>query len=269
MIVTDDQARAFAAQLYEARRTGVPVPPFTDALADLGMADGYAIQQHLVDRLLADGERICGYKLGLTSAPMQKMLGVDSPDFGPVFASGVYRDGAELPVDAFIAPRIEAEIGVVLAEDLTGPDCTPGDALLATRGLVAAMEIVDSRIVDWRIKLADTVADLASCGAIALSSLVVPVEGFDPRLVGMVFSKNGRVVASGAGAAALGDPLAAVAWLANTLAPMGVTLPAGSVVMTGSLHAMVPVAPGDVFRAEFDRLGPITIRMANRTETAE
>jgi 2-keto-4-pentenoate hydratase len=174
-----------------------------------------------------------------------------------------------LPVDRFIAPRVEAEIGVILAEGLSGPHCTPAQALRATAGLVAALEIVDSRITDWRIKLADTVADLASNGAIALSSLVVPVDGFDPRLLGMVFTKNGEVVATGAGAAALGDPLAAVAWLANTLAPMGVTLPAGSVIMTGALHAMMPVAPGDVFRADFDRLGPITIRMASEQSPHE
>jgi 2-keto-4-pentenoate hydratase len=262
-IVTDEQAREFAVQLYEARRSGVPIAPFTDALPDLGMADGYAIQQHLARMLVADGETIVGYKLGLTSTPMQVLLGVDSPDFGPVFASGVFRDGAVLPVDAFIAPRVEAEIGVILAEDLSGPHCTPAQALQAAGGLVAAIEIVDSRIRDWKIKLADTVADLASNGAIALSSLVVPIDGFDPRLLGMVFTKNGEIVATGAGAAALGDPLAAVAWLANTLAPMGVSLPAGSVIMTGALHAMVPVQPGDVFRADFDRLGPITIRMAS------
>ncbi len=262
-IVTDEQARQFAEQLYEARRTRTPISAFTDAMPDLGMEDGYAIQQHLVARLMADGESIVGYKLGLTSLPMQQLLGVDSPDFGPVFASGVFRDGAVLPVDRFIAPRVEAEIGVILATDLTGPHCTPAQALAATAGLVAAVEIVDSRIADWKIKLADTVADLASNGAIALSSLVVPIDGFDPRLLGMVFTRNGEVVATGAGAAALGDPLAAVAWLANTLAPMGVTLPAGSVIMTGALHAMVPVAPGDVFRADFDRLGPITIRMAH------
>lgn len=262
-IVTDVQARQFAGQLYDARRTGVPIEPFTDALPGLGMVDGYAVQQHLVQRLLDDGEVIVGYKLGLTSRPMQQLLGVDSPDFGPVFASGVFGDGAELAMDGFIAPRVEAEIGVILAEDLSGPRCTATDVLASTAGLAAALEIVDSRIAGWRIKLADTVADLASGGAIALSSLVVPIDGFDPRLVGMVFAKNGEVVATGAGAAALGDPLAAVAWLANTLAPMGVTLPAGSVVMTGALHAMVPVVPGDVFRAEFDRLGPITIRMAH------
>ncbi len=262
-ILSDEQARAHAASLHEARRTGVAIAPFTDAQPDLGMADGYAIQQHLVRMLVDEGESIIGYKLGLTSTPMQKLLGVDSPDFGPVFASTVFRDGATLPVDRFIAPRMEGEIGVILGADLTGPHCTPAQALAATSGLVAALEIVDSRIADWRIKLADTVADLASNGAIALSSRVVPIEGFDPRLLGMVFTKNGEVVATGAGAAAMGDPLAAVAWLANTLAPMGVVLPAGSVIMTGALHAMVPVAPGDVFRADFDRLGPITIRMAS------
>ena len=263
VMVTDEQAHAFADALYEARRTGVPIAPFTESLPDLGMLDGYAIQQHLVARLMADGESIAGYKLGLTSAPMQRLLGVDQPDFGPVFSSGVFADGLVIPVDAFIAPRIEAEIGVILERDLAGPGCTPAGAMLATRGLVSALEIVDSRIIDWRVRLADTVADLASGGAIALSSTVVPVDGFEARLLGMVFTRNGDIVATGAGAAALGDPFAAVAWLANTLSPMGVVLPAGSVIMTGALHAMVPVAPGDVFRADFDRLGPITIRMAD------
>ena len=262
MVLSPEQVRAYGDALYSARQTRVAIAPFTDSDPSLRMEDGYAIQQHLVSRLLAGGETVVGYKLGLTSLPMQQLLGVDSPDFGPVFASGVFRDGAELPVDRFIAPRMEGEIGVVLAEDLRGPDCTPQQARRATAGLVAALEIVDSRIKDWKIKLADTVADLASSGAIALSSHVVPIDGFDPRLLGMVFSKNGEVIATGAGAAALGDPLAAVAWLANTLAPMGVTLPAGSIIMTGALHAMVPVAPGDVFRADFDRLGPITITMA-------
>ena len=203
MTLTDDQARGHADRLLHARDSGVPIAPFTDADPTLGMADGYAIQTHLVSSLLGRGETIVGYKLGLTSRPMQELLGVDSPDFGPVFASGVFRDGAELPVDRFIAPRIEGEIAVVLERDLTGPDCTP-------------------------------------------------------------LARNGDLGATGAGAAALGDPMAAVAWLANTLAPMGVTLPAGSVIMTGALHAMVPVSPGDVFRADFDRLGPITIRMANK-----
>jgi 2-keto-4-pentenoate hydratase len=262
-IITDDQAREWAAALYEARINRTAIAPFTDANPDLGAADGYAIQQHLVRRLLADGEQIVGYKLGLTSAPMQQLLGVDQPDFGPVFASTVYRDGAAVSVSNFIAPRVEAEIAIVLKDQLVGPHCTPAQVYQATEGLVAAIEIVDSRITDWRIKLADTVADLASNGAIALSSLVTPIDAVDPRLIGMVFTRNGELVATGAGAAALGDPLAAVAWLANTLAPLGESLPAGSVIMTGALHAMTPINPGDTFRAEFAHLGPITLRIVD------
>jgi 2-keto-4-pentenoate hydratase len=260
--LTYNQARVFADALYEARRTNVAITPITDEMPELGMLDGYAIQQILVSRLLEEGERIAGYKLGLTSTAMQELLGVDQPDFSPVFASNIYDDGAVLTVDSFIAPRIEAEIGVVLNGELAGPGCTVADVRMASKGLVAALEIVDSRIRDWKIKLADTVADLASNGAIALSQRIVPIEGFDPRLIGMVFTKNGELIATGVGAAAMGDPLATVAWLANTLAPLGQTLPAGSVIMTGALHAMVPLAPGDTFRAEFDRLGSISIRMA-------
>jgi 2-keto-4-pentenoate hydratase len=259
--LTDTQAKAFADALYQARRDRVAIDAFTASMTEIGVAEGYAIQQHLVDRLLSDGEEICGYKLGLTSAPMQQLLGVGQPDFGPVFASTVHRDGAVINTGDFIAPRVEAEIAVILDEDLSGPHCTAADVFTATRGLVAAIEIVDSRIKDWKIKIADTVADLASNGAIALSNTVTPLVDLDPRLVGMVFTKNGNVIATGAGAAALGDPLAAVAWLANTLAPMGVTLPAGSVIMTGALHAMTPITEGDVFRAEFDHLGPITLRI--------
>jgi 2-keto-4-pentenoate hydratase len=261
--LTWKQADEFAEALYLARQTRIPLAAFTDVLPDLGVEDGYAIQQCLVQRLIDDGETICGYKIGLTSAPMQQLLGVNQPDFGPIFDSMVYRDKAEIPVDRFIAPRIEAEIGVILGSDLSGPGCTPEQARQSTRGLVAALEIVDSRIRDWKIRLADTIADLASSGAIALSHLVVPVDGFDPRLIGMVFSKNGEVIATGVGAATLGDPFAAVAWLANNLAPMGIVLPAGSIIMTGALHAMVPIAPGDVFLAEYDRLGPISICMAS------
>jgi 2-keto-4-pentenoate hydratase len=259
MPVTDAPAKARA--LYDARRTRVPIPPFTDADPDLGMADGYAVQKELIDLLLADGDRIIGHKVGLTSKPMQKMVGVDSPDYGPVLASTVYRDGDTIPVSRFIAPKIEAEIVFVLGERLMGPGVTVTQAHAAIAGAVAAMEIVDSRIADWRIKLADTVADLASNGAMATSSRVVPITDFDTRLVGMTLTRNGELVDTGAGAAALGDPVAVVAWLANVLGADGVALEPGHLIMTGALHAAVPMTPGDVFRAEFDRLGPITVRV--------
>ncbi|WP_345384935.1 2-keto-4-pentenoate hydratase, partial [Pseudonocardia yuanmonensis] len=245
-----------------ARRTRTPIPPFTDTEPDLGMADGYAIQQELVALLLADGDRIVGHKVGLTAAPMQKALGIDTPDYGPVLASTVYRDGDAIPLDAFVAPKVEAEIVFVLGERLEGPGVTVTRTRAAITGAVAGMEIIDSRIADWRIKLADTVADLASNGAIATSSRIVPLDGLDTRLIGMALTRNGELVDTGAGAAALGDPVAVVAWLANTLGQHGVPLEPGHLILTGALHAAVPMTPGDVFRAEFDRLGPVTVRVS-------
>jgi 2-keto-4-pentenoate hydratase len=219
------------------------------------------VQEHLIKMLVADGERIGGYKVGLTSKPMQQMLGVTSPDYGPVFSSTVHASGAEIPLNWFIAPRIEAEIVFVLGERLAGPGVTVADANRATAGVAAAMEIIDSRIAGWRIKLADTVADLASGGAVAISGRIVPLAGLDTRLIGMVLTRNGELIDTGAGAAALGDPLTVVAWLANTLGEHGIALQPGHLVMTGSLHAAVPLAAGDVFQAEFDRLGAVTVRV--------
>jgi 2-keto-4-pentenoate hydratase len=259
MPVTDAAGKARA--LYDARRTRVPIPPFTDADPTLGMADGYAIQRELVPLLLADGDRVIGYKVGLTSKPMQRMIGVDSPDYGPVLGSTVYGDGDAIPLDRFIAPKLEAEIVFVLADELAGPGVSRLDARRAIHGAAAAMEIVDSRIQDWRIKLADTVADLASNGAVATSSRLVPLDDLDTRLIGMVLTRNGELVDTGAGAAALGDPVAVVAWLANVLGENGLRLEPGHLVMTGALGAAVPMRAGDVFRAEFDRLGPVTVRV--------
>ena len=259
MPLTDVPGKARA--LYEARRTRQAIAPFTDADPDLGMADGYAVQQELTRLLLADGDRIVGYKVGLTSKPMQQMIGVDEPDYGPVLASTVYSDGDIVSAGSFIQPKLEAEIAFVLGSPLAGPDVSVLDARRAIAGMTAAVEIVDSRFADWRIKLADTVADLASNGAVAVSSRLVPLEGVDPRLIGMVLTRQGELIDTGAGAAALGDPVKVVAWLANTLGAMGVKLEAGHLTMTGALHAAVPMRPGDVFRADFDRLGPLTVRV--------
>jgi 2-keto-4-pentenoate hydratase len=261
MLVSLTTARAKARALYDARRTRTPIPPFTDEDPALGIADGYSVQRELTELLLADHDQIAGYKVGLTSEPMQKLIGVDSPDYGPLLGSTVYRDGDEIPLNRFIAPKVEAEIVVVLGERLAGPGVTVTAARTAIAGAVAGMEIIDSRIADWRIKLADTVADLASNGAVATSSRLVPIADLDLRLVGMTFTRNGELIDTGAGAAALGDPVAVVAWLANVLGEHGVALEPGHLIMTGALHAAVPLSPGDVFRAEFDRLGAVTVRV--------
>jgi 2-keto-4-pentenoate hydratase len=256
-------ALAKAKQLYEARRTRVPIAPLTDADPTLGADEGYLIQQELVRLLLADGDRIVGHKVGVTSKPMQRMLGIDSPDFAPLLESTVYSDGAAVSAGAFIQPKIEAEIVFVMGARLAGPGVTPADARAAVEGVAAAVEIVDSRIVDWRIRLADTIADLASCGAVAYSSKLVPLSEVDTRLVGMVMSRDGELVDTGAGAAALGDPVAVVAWLANTLGERGVALEPGQLIMTGALHAAVPMAAGETYVAEFDRLGSVTVRVVD------
>lgn len=257
MSITDVAGKAKA--LYDARRNRVAIAPFTDADPALGIGDGYAVQSELVKLILADGDRIVGYKAGLTSKPMQALLGVDQPDFGPVLASTVYKDGDEVSLSRFIQPKIEAEIVLVLGAELRGPDATVDDARAAVQGASAAMEIVDSRFADWRIKLCDTVADLASNGAVVISETVLPLADVDPRLIGMVLTRNGALVDTGAGAAALGNPLAVVAWLANTLAGDGIALEPGHVVMTGALHAAVPMAPGERYLAEFDRLGSVGV----------
>ena len=260
--MSDPTVAELGAALYAARHSGVPIEPLTDGHAGMTVVDAYRVQRDLVARLLADGDRVVGYKLGLTSAPMQRMFGVDSPDFAPVLSSHVHPDGAEVAASDFIHPRVEAEIALVLGEDLAGPDCSTLDVARATSGATPAIEIVDSRIAGWRIKLADTIADLASSGAVVFGSTAVPVAGFDLRLAGMVFSRDGEMVATGAGAAALGGPLHATAWLVRTLAEFGDSLQAGQFVMTGALHAAVDIAPGQLYRAEFDRLGPVSLRIA-------
>jgi 2-keto-4-pentenoate hydratase len=259
--ITDVAGKARA--LYDARRTRTAIAPFTDEDPTLGMADGYAVQSELVRLILADGDRIIGYKAGLTSTPMQRMLGVDQPDYGPVLGSTVFRDGDEVSVGAFIAPKLEAEIVLVIGEQLRGPGVTLDDARAAVSGAAASMEIVDSRFVDWRIRLADTVSDLASNGAMVMSETVLPLADSDIRLIGMVLTRDGELVDTGAGAAAMGDPLAVVAWLANTLGADGVALEPGHVIMTGALHAAVPMRAGEKYRAEFDRLGSVSVRIVD------
>ncbi|MET9045797.1 fumarylacetoacetate hydrolase family protein [Streptomyces sp. NPDC004362] len=269
MDTATDESTMRARALYEARATGVPIAPFTDTHPALAAEDGYAVQRELVALLLTDGDRIVGYKAGLTSIPMQEMFDTCTPDYGPVLASTVHASGARLPVSAFIAPKVEAEIVFRLGRPLRGPGVTVEEARVAVREVMAGLEIVDSRIQDWRIRLADTIADLASNGAVVLAEPQPAGPDPDHRLTGMVFTRNGELVATGAGAAALGDPVAVVAWLANTLGAQGVTLEAGHLIMTGALHAAVPMRSGDTFVAEFDRLGTVTLHVDDSDDAGQ
>lgn len=254
-------SRAIAEALFQARQTRIPIPPLTETNPGITVADAYEIQGHLVELLKGDDGRLVGYKLGLTSKGMQDMLGIDEPDYGPVVSNMVWEDGVTVDLGQFIQPKVEGEIALMIDKPIKGPGVTAAQVADSLSGAIAAIEMVDSRIEDWRIKLPDTVADLASSAAAVLSSRVIPID-FDLRLTGMVITRNGETVATGAGAAALGDPVAAVAWLANTLAPYGVVLEPGQFIMTGALHAAFEPAPGDHIRAEFDRLGTVSMSFA-------
>lgn len=255
---------SLATALYEARQSRTPIEPLIAADPDLTVDDAYHIQQSLVRRHLAEGADIVGYKLGLTSQAMRDLLGVPEPDYAPVLSSMVFENDTELDLNNYIQPKAEAEIALVLGESLTGPGVSTDDARAAISGAIAAIEFVDSRIVDWRISLIDTIADLASSAATVLGDATVPMEGWEPRLCGMVVRRNGDIVDTGAGAAAMGDPVYAVAWLANTLAPYGVSLEPGQFIMTGALHAAFALEPGDEVEATFDRIGGVRLRTSER-----
>ncbi|MFT4229845.1 MAG: 2-keto-4-pentenoate hydratase [Microbacterium sp.] len=258
----DEEIATFARLLRETYRTRVPIPPLTDTVPHASVADAYAVQLAQVEAWRAEGRTIAGFKVGLTSKAMQRQLGVDRPDFGHIFGDTVLDASAPIDLDAFISPRVEPEISFVLREDLEGPGLTMMDLLRAVDYAIASIEIIDSRIADWRIGLADTIADNASFGAVLVGSRPVRIFDVDLGLVGCVVTRNGDIVSTGAGAAVLGDPLASALFLANTLGALGRPLPAGSLVMAGALSAAVPVAPGDTVTARFSSLGDVTARFA-------
>jgi len=253
-------AQAHADALREAERTRVAIPPLTQTDPSLTAADAYAIQTINFERKLADGGRLLGRKVGLTSKPMQEMLGVDEPDFGVLTDDMFVEEGDDVDLGTLLQPRIEAEIAFLLADDLAGPGVTTAHAERAVAGALPALEIIDSRIADWKITLADTIADNASCGRVVLGGRVTKLDALDLRLVGMAITRNGELSDTGAGAAVLGNPLRCVAWLANAIARFGDTLRAGDIVLAGALHRAIPIQPGDVFRAGFAHLGAVTTR---------
>jgi 2-keto-4-pentenoate hydratase len=233
------------------------------------VVDAYGIQLANVDHVVAAGHRVLGHKVGLTSRAMQEMLGVEEPDFGVLTDDMIVDDGASIDLAVMIQPRVEAEIALVLGHDLHGPGVTTAEALHAVRFAVPALEIIDSRIAGWRIRLADTIADNGSSGRFVLGPQRTAVDGIDLRLVGMAFSRNGTIVDAGAGAAVLGHPARCVAWLANKLAEFGTGLRAGQVVMPGALHRAVDATDGDVFLAEYSQLGAVRVRFVDSRTTGE
>ena len=247
-------------ELFQALVDAKTVRPLTERHPDITIEDAYQIQKQLMKLRLAAGERVIGKKIGVTSKAVMNMLGVYQPDFGYLTDGMVYNEGQAIPMSRLIQPKAEGELAFVLKKTLKGPGISSADVLAATEGVMACFEIVDSRIHDWKIKIQDTVADNASCGVFVLGDRLVDPRDVDLNTCGMVLEKNGDIVATGAGAAALGAPANAVAWLANTLGRLGIALEAGEVVMSGSLAIMVPVAAGDNLRVTIGGIGSCSVR---------
>src|SRR5688572_13310169 len=258
--MNDAQIAEYGDELYAALSTRATVEPLTSREEGITIEDAYRISRRLLERRLASGEKLIGKKTGVTSKPVQNALGVHQPDFGYLTDSMLFPNGADVPLGRLIQPRAEGEIAFVLDRELAGPGVSPADVVAATRCVKPCFEVVDSRIRDWKIRIEDTIADNASSGVFVLGD-----DAADPRAVdfvtcGMVVWKNGEVLSTGAGAAALGSPLVCVAWLANTLSSWGIPLEAGEIILSGSLVPLEPVVPGDQMELKIAGIGSARVR---------
>jgi len=254
-----DSARidALGEELYQALRDCQVLEPLTEREPEITIEDAYHISQRMTGlRIERDGERVVGKKIGVTSKPVQEMLGVFQPDFGILTDTMEYPEGARIPIAGnLIQPRAEGEIAFRLRKDLAGPGVTEADVLEATATIIPCFEIVDSRIRDWQIKIEDTVADNASCGVYVLGREEVDPRDFDLPGLAMKIYKNGELHSEGLGSAVQGNPLTAVAWLANTLGEFGIPFKAGEVILSGSLAPLIPVVAGDEMVLELGGVG--------------
>lgn len=250
---------AVAAELQNATVTRVPIEPLSERFPGISIDDSYQIQLIQEQSHLSTGRVLAGRKVGLTSLAMQQQLGIDSPDFGFFFEDMVYQDGDAIDAHRFISPRIEPEFAFILGSDLVGPGVTVADAAAAVTAVHSSLEIIDSRIADWRIGLFDTVADNASCGAIVLGAELKGLTATELASVACSVSLDGVEQGAGSGAAVLGDPLLALVWLANILGERGVGIPAGSIVLPGAMTASVPVVAGSRVSATFGDAPALTV----------
>ncbi len=256
---TDLDLDALASELLCAEAGCAPLDPLTDRYPDIDIAQAYQIQLINIRTRLKQARRVVGKKIGLSSRAMQDQFNVHEPDYGHLLDDMVVLNEQPIATNKLLKPRCEGEIAFLIGRDLVGPGVTVADVLRGTEAVLPALEIVDCRIRDWKIKIQDTVADNAASARVVLGNKLTPPQDLDLRLIGMVLMKNGQVAATGAGAAALGHPAASVAWLANKLYEFGTCLKAGEIVLSGSLTAAPPVAAGDYFRADFDRLGSVSV----------
>lgn len=259
MTLRDTTIDEAAESLFAADTDCRPISPLTERYPAMELADAYAVQQVNLTRRLGSGRILVGHKIGLTSAPMQTLLGVDEPDFGYILDDMVVANGASIARSRFCAPRVEPEVAFRLREPLRGPGVTAADVRAATESVAVALEIVDSRIADWKLTLRDTVADNASSGAVVLGEWVPFTSDVDLIDARASLQLNGTEVDSGLGSAVLGDPAAAVAWLANALAPFGTDILPGQFIMSGSFTTAAFVHSGDRASATISGLGTVSL----------
>ncbi|MGD6774750.1 2-keto-4-pentenoate hydratase [Sutcliffiella horikoshii] len=253
------QTREFSDLLMNAEKTRKGVSPLTNMNPDLTVKEAYNIQMDNIQVKLENGETISGKKIGLTSLAMQQLLGVDEPDYGHLLQSMEVRNGGVISHRQLLEPKVEGEIAFFLKKDITGPNVTVEDVLDATEYVVAALEVVDSRVAGWKIKLCDTIADNASSGLYVLGDKKLQPHQINLKEEKMSFYKNQQLMNEGVGKAALGDPAYCVAWLANKLAEFGITLKANEVILSGALSAAVNAEEGDEFEAKFQTLGEVKV----------
>jgi 2-keto-4-pentenoate hydratase len=259
--------RQASERLARAARDRVPCAPVRDLLGDEDLDAAYAVQQQLAEGRTAEGARVVGRKIGLTSPAVQAQLGVDQPDFGILFDDMDVSGDEPVSTAALLQPRAEAEVAFVLGADLDSERLDVEQVRAAVDYAVAAIEVVDSRIAGWDIRITDTIADNGSSALFVLGERRLPLDAFEPVDVQMQLYADDVLVSEGNGAACLGDPLEALVWLARTAQQVGDPLRAGQVVLSGALGPMHAVRPGSVVRAELTELGSVTVRFAATTDT--
>ncbi len=256
-----DQIEALGDELFSALREAHSVAPLTDRHSDISVADAYNISLHILRRRQAEGEKIVGKKIGVTSRAVQEMLGVHQPDFGFLTDRMHFANGAEISVAGcrLIQPRAEGEIAFMLKSDLRGPGISRDDVLDATEWVAPCFEIVDSRIRNWQIKIQDTVADNASCGVFAIGETRSDPRALDLAAASMQLFRNDELLATGLGSAVQGHPAEAVAWLANTLGEFGIPFLKGEIILSGSLAPLIDARAGDRFHMQIEGLGDCSL----------
>jgi 2-keto-4-pentenoate hydratase len=262
-----DPVHAAEARLRAASCVHIACAPVRDLIGEDDQDAAYAVQALGIARRLTEGGRIVGRKIGLTSPPVQAQFGVHTPDYGVLLDDMVVADREPLDLARFLQPRVEAEVAFVLGRDLDSPTTHVADVLRATEFVLPAIEVVDSRIAGWDIRITDTIADNASSGAVALGTTPRRLDGLDLPAVGMRLDRDGEPVSTGSGAACLGSPVTAVAWLARAVARRGRPLRAGEVVLSGALGPMAPGEAG-VYHARLEGLGEVRADLVGAAEPA-